>query len=89
MIEDQLELEEREREWYAERAREREMEAELERFRDTNEEVADQINYLSGGYFPRALRTITAQKCCEALTMQHIYQSFPNVKFLNEGVHFE
>lgn len=84
MMEDQLELEAREREWYARQEEERAREEEIQNFRDSCEETADQINYLSGGHFPPSLRTIRGRKCCEALTIQHIYQSFPDLKFLKE-----
>jgi hypothetical protein len=84
VIEDQLELEEREREWYAQQQTKREEEAQIQNFHDACYDTGDQINYLMGGYFPVALQSKTAIACVEAMTMQHVFQSYPRLDFLQD-----
>ena len=57
MIEDQLELEEREREWLAKHAQRAEEEAQLQEFQDNAYETGDQVNYLFQGWYPEPLRS--------------------------------
>lgn len=81
---DQMMMDEALLEWESARRQKAEEEEQIQHFQDECYETAEQINYLVGGYFPSPLRCIASEKCVEAMTMLHVYQSDPDLSFLKE-----
>ncbi|MCP4900186.1 MAG: hypothetical protein GY906_24710 [bacterium] len=61
-----------------------EYDMQLRDFQDTCYEVSEQIDYLLQGYMPQAMMTPLMRKCVEAMTVQHIYQSYPQMEELRD-----